>query len=108
MEYVDLTAELGAPPRAARPVFPRKATAFGPVLKAAREAKGLGLRELAEQVQTSASNLCCMESGRRRAPELSQVRAIARALDADEEELVRAAAQDRKLVCPHCGEVVAR
>ncbi len=63
------------------------AETFGAMLRRQRVAKGFTQEALAERAAISATAVAALERGRRRAPRLSTLRQIARALDLDADEL---------------------
>jgi len=71
---------------------------FGDILRRAREAKALSLRQLAERVDIEYSRLAKIESGTRPAPRLAEVRRLADALDVDMGALVVAGGTSREVM----------
>lgn len=68
-----------------------RATAFGELLRKLRRKHPYTLKELAEQIPMSASNLSRIELGHQDPPADEVITQIAQALDADPAELLRAA-----------------
>jgi transcriptional regulator with XRE-family HTH domain len=79
-----------------------KTLAFGPMLRALRQRKGIGLRQLAARVRISPPYLSNIETGKFPPPSDEKLRLIARELDEDPEKLL-AKAGDRIIVDPSCG-----
>ena len=76
--------------------------AFGPMLRALRQQKGIGLRQLAARVGISPPYLSNIETGKFPPPSDEKVRMIARELDEDPDRLL-AKASDRIIFDPSCG-----
>jgi transcriptional regulator with XRE-family HTH domain len=77
-------------PRAKQEASPR-ALAFGEVLRKLRRKHSYTLKALAERIPMSPSNLSRIELGKQGPPSDEAIEQIARALDADPAELLRAA-----------------
>jgi transcriptional regulator with XRE-family HTH domain/molybdopterin-binding protein len=71
---------------------------FGDILRRAREAKALSLRQLADRVDIEYSRLAKIELGTRPAPGLTEVRRLADALDIDMTDLVVAGGTSREVM----------
>jgi HTH-type transcriptional regulator, competence development regulator len=76
--------------------------AFGPMLRALRQQKGIGLRQLAARVRISPPYLSNIETGKFPPPSDEKLRLIARELDEDPDKLL-AKAGDRTIVDPLVG-----
>jgi HTH-type transcriptional regulator, competence development regulator len=75
---------------------------FGPMLRALRQQRGIGLRQLAARVHISPPYLSNIETGKFPPPSDEKLRLIARELDEDPDKLL-AKAGDRIIVDPSCG-----
>ncbi|MFW6190920.1 MAG: TOBE domain-containing protein [Candidatus Bipolaricaulota bacterium] len=77
---------------------------FGNRVRQAREDTGIGLRELARNVDMDYSNLSRIERGQRPPPDLETVIRIAKELEVEERELLKLAGVPEELIRGHLGE----
>ena len=86
--------------------MPENAKTFGAYVRALRESKGIGQRELARQISISAPYLNDIEKDKRGAPRSSIVTAMAEALEASGHRLFDLAGGSRNEVAPDIIEMI--
>ena len=79
---------------------------FGAYVRALREKRGIGQRELARVLGVSPSYLNDIEKNKRVAPRPEIVKGIARALDADADTIFDLAGQSKNTLPPDVGEII--